>query len=113
MSTIKDPGTDLVLLVNNRFTSVSLSLALSPLIFSYGERIRRRTQAQAFSHTKQAKSALSLQALHACLAFEARKCSACAKWIPADMLTCRCALQVDALKHVKMTKLTTRLLILL
>ena len=41
---------------------------------SYGERIRRRTQAQAVSHTKQAKSALSL---HARLAFEARKYSVC------------------------------------
>ena len=54
---------------NNWLTSVSLSLALSPLIFSYGKKVRRRTQ--AVSHTKQAKSALSLQVLHASLAFEA------------------------------------------
>ena len=71
MSTNKDPGTDLVLLINNRLTSVSLSLALSPLIFSYGEKIRRRTQAQAVSYAEQAKSELSLQVLHARLAFEA------------------------------------------
>ena len=71
MSTNKDPGIDLVLLINTRLTSVSLTLALSPLIFSYGEKIRRRTQAQAVSHTKQAKSALSLQVLPARLAFEA------------------------------------------
>ena len=71
MSTNKDPGTGLVLLINNRLTSVSLCLALSPLIFSYGEKIRRRTQAQAVSHTKEAKSALSLPVLHARLAFEA------------------------------------------
>ena len=55
---------------NDRLTSVSLSLALSPLMFSYGEKIRRRTQAQAVSHTKQAKSALSLQVLHAHLALK-------------------------------------------
>ena len=70
MSTNKDPGTDLVLLINNRLTSVSLSLTLSPLIFSYGEKIRRRTQAQAVSHAEQAKSELSLQVLHARLALK-------------------------------------------
>ena len=38
-STNKDPGSDLVLLINSWLTSVSLSLALSPLIFSYGEKM--------------------------------------------------------------------------
>ena len=52
MRTIRDHWTDVVLLMSNRLTSVSLSLALSPLIFSYGKRIRRRTQAQAVSHAK-------------------------------------------------------------
>ena len=59
MRTMKDPGTKLDLLIKNRLTSASRSWSLSPSILSYGERIRRQTQAQAVAHTKQATSALS------------------------------------------------------
>ena len=69
--TIQDPGTKLDLLINNWLTSAYLSRGLRPSILSfmsYGERIRRRTQAQAVHIQNSRKVRCPLQALHAHLA---------------------------------------------
>ena len=59
-STLKDPRTDLVLLINNWLTSVCLSLALSPVILSYGKRI-----SSGFTYKASEKCAARTHALHA------------------------------------------------
>ena len=71
----------------------------------WGKNPKRNSSSSSFKYKTGEKCAVfcrfCAQALQ-CSIFEARKCVACAKWIPAGMFMYRFALQVDALEHAKL-----------
>ena len=83
-------------------------------MLSYGERIRKRTQAQAVSHTKQAKSALSsagserMSCNAACLKLE-NVLHVLSGYLCAGLR--RVNMQVEALEHAKMKKTNINVLV--